>query len=86
MVQWYDNENCFRNHATGIAPVNQLLCTLHYYATEVHLAAGDFTGSKTTTYRIAAIASLQPTPIKFPNTAVEIKLLSLDSIILVVFH
>ena len=45
---------------------------------EVHLAAGDFTGSKTTTHRvvhgvIAAIASLQPTPIKFPNTAVVIK-------------
>ena len=33
VVQWYDNENWFRNHATGILPVNQLLCTLHYYAT-----------------------------------------------------
>ena len=61
-----------------------LLQLISYYALcttmllEVHLAAGDFTGSKTTTYRIvhgviAAIASLQHTPIKFPNTANEIK-------------
>ena len=57
-----------------------LLLLISYYALcttmllEVHLAAGDFTGSKTTTHRtvhrvIAAISSLQPTPIKFPNTA-----------------
>ena len=72
VVQWNDNENCFRNHATGIAPVNQLLCSTMLL--EVHLAAGDFTGSKITTHRIvhgviAAIAKLQPPPFKFPNTA-----------------
>ena len=78
LVQWNDNETCFRNHA--IAPVNQLLCTLRYYDTgSTLLAAGDFSGlSKTTAHRIvhrvsAAIASLRPTHIKFPNTADEIK-------------
>ena len=49
---------------------------------EVHLAAGDFTGSKITTHRIvhrgiAVIARLQSVPIKFPNTADEIKAIQL---------
>ena len=66
---------------------------MHYYATEVHLAAGDFSGSKITTHRIvhrviAVISRLQSTPIKFHNTAREIKATQLGfyRIILLVFH
>ena len=68
----------FRNHA--ISPINQLLCTLRYYATgSTLLAAGDFSGfSAATAHRIvhrvsAAIAHLRPTHIQFPGTADEIK-------------
>ena len=58
---------------------------------EVHVAAGDITGSNTTNYRIvhgvtAAIASLQPIPIKLIIQQMKLRLLSLDSIILLVFR
>ncbi|XP_047511710.1 putative nuclease HARBI1 [Pieris napi] len=64
----------------SVSPVNQLLATLRFYATNnTQLTIGDFSGlSVPTAHRIihrvsAAIASLHHEYIKFPNTQQEIR-------------
>ncbi|CAK1587254.1 unnamed protein product [Parnassius mnemosyne] len=64
----------------SISPINQLLATLRFYATNnSQLTIGDFSGLSTpTAHRIihrvsAAIASLNHEYIKFPNTQQEIR-------------
>ncbi|XP_045464156.1 putative nuclease HARBI1 [Harmonia axyridis] len=64
----------------SVSPMNQLLCTLRYYATGCHqMTVADFTGiSKSTAHRIihrvsTAIASLRPLHITFPETQEEIR-------------
>nr|CAH7733531.1 unnamed protein product [Callosobruchus chinensis] len=60
--------------------MNQLLCTLRYYATACHqMTVGDFSRiSKSTACRIihrvsAALASLRPRYMAFPETAEDVK-------------
>lgn len=67
----------FRNNA--VSPINQLLCTLRYYATgSTQLSAADFSGfSVSTANRIvhrvtSAIANLRPLYVKFPSTEEEL--------------
>nr|CAH7733526.1 unnamed protein product [Callosobruchus chinensis] len=62
------------------SPMNQLLCTLRYYATACHqMTVGDFSRiSKSTACRIihrvsAALASLRPRYMAFPETAEDVK-------------
>ncbi|XP_037302099.1 putative nuclease HARBI1, partial [Manduca sexta] len=67
----------FRNQS--ISPINQLLTTLRFYATNnTQLATGDFSGfSVSTAHRIhrvsAAIASLHQEYVKFPTKKQEIQ-------------
>lgn len=65
--------------------MNQLLCTLRFYATGCHqITVADFSGiSKSTAHRIihrvsAAIASLRPLYVKFPETPEEIRRTQMD--------
>lgn len=68
----------FRNNS--VSPVNQLLCALRFYATGCYqMTAADLCGFSTSTaHRIvhrvsAAIASLRPQHIYFPELPTEIQ-------------
>lgn len=67
-----------RNHS--VSPINQLLCALRFYATGCYqITAADLSGFSTSTaHRIvhrvsAAIASLRPQHIFFPELPAEIR-------------
>ncbi|CAH0730588.1 unnamed protein product, partial [Brenthis ino] len=85
VVAHFINVAIILNRNNSLAPINQLLLTLRYYATGCHqLTMGDFSGvSLPTANRVihrvtAAIASLSRDYIKFPQTDADIRKTQLD--------
>ncbi|XP_045446885.1 putative nuclease HARBI1 [Melitaea cinxia] len=86
VLQLIENKLEFPNDKNNsLAPINQLLLTLRYYATGCHqLTMGDFSGvSRPTANRVihrvtAAIASLSRDYIKFPHTDTDIRKTQLE--------